>query len=745
MLKINELDAFKKLNEVQKEAVLHDNGPLLVLAGAGTGKTGVLTTRLARILMENMALPGEILSVTFTNKAANEMKSRVGNLIGDMVTGLKWLGTFHSIGAQILRQYPEKVGLKNGFVILDTDDQLRLLKQIIKEENIDDKKWSAKGLLSLIDKWKNKGLGPNQISSDDGDYFANGKGKVLYKKYQEQLKFFNAADFGDLILECIRLFNENPDILESFQNRFKYMLVDEYQDTNTSQYTLLKLLSGKWKNICCVGDDDQSIYSWRGAEVTNILKFEKDFLHSKIIRLEQNYRSTGNILAAASKLIETNESRFGKTLWTSSNGGEKVSVTSTWDGEEEARIITDEIEQQSLNKKNLDEVAILVRASFQMREFEDRFVSIGLPYKVIGGPRFYERKEIRDANAYFRLAIQPNDSLALERILNVPKRGIGETTLKKIKDYAKNNNISTIDSIRDLIKTSEIKPKTKISLGHFIELTERWNDLIAERNHYEMAEIILEDSGYLEMLRNDDTITAAGRLDNIKELFRSIEPFESLNAYLEHISLVMEIDKNPEGNKVSLMTLHAAKGLEFDYVFLPGWEEGVFPNQRSLDEGGVKSLEEERRLAYVGITRAKIKSSIFYAANRKMHNQWLSSIPSRFVNELPEDNIEINLSHFSGNKGNFTDIKEDDIFDQSDYSTPGWERAKIQSLSNKRTQEEEKIISVDSNSKFSPGTLVMHKKFGKGKIETVDGKKLTIDFGGNGIRKVMENFVDITY
>jgi len=599
-----------------------------------------------------------------------------------------------------------------------------------------------KGLLSLIDKWKNKGLSPNQISSDDGDYFANGKGKVLYKKYQEQLKFFNAADFGDLILECIRLFNENPDILEGFQNRFKYMLVDEYQDTNTSQYTLLKLLSGKWKNICCVGDDDQSIYSWRGAEVTNILKFEKDFINSRIIRLEQNYRSTGNILAAASKLIEANESRFGKTLWTSSNGGEKVSVTSTWDGEEEARIITDEIEQQSLNKKNLDEVAILVRASFQMREFEDRFVSIGLPYKVIGGPRFYERKEIRDANAYFRLAIQPNDSLALERVLNVPKRGIGETTLKKIKDYAKHNNISTIDAIKDLIKTSEIKPKTKISLGYFVELTERWNSLITERSHYDMAEIILEDSGYLEMLRNDDTITAAGRLDNIKELFRSIEPFESLNAYLEHISLVMEIDKNPEGNKVSLMTLHAAKGLEFDYVFLPGWEEGVFPNQRSLDEGGVKSLEEERRLAYVGITRAKIKSSIFYAANRKMHNQWLSSIPSRFVNELPEDNIEINLSHFSGNKGNFTDIKEDDIFDQSDYSTPGWERAKIQSLSNKRIQEEE-INSVDTNSKFSTGTLVVHKKFGKGKIESVDGKKLTINFGNNGMRKVMENFVDI--
>ena len=741
MLKINELDAFNKLNDVQKEAVLHNEGPLLVLAGAGTGKTGVLTTRLARILMENMALPGEILSVTFTNKAANEMKNRVGNLIGDMVTGLKWLGTFHSIGAQILRQYPEKVGLKNGFIILDTDDQLRLLKQIIRDENIDDKKWSAKGLLSLIDKWKNKGLSPSQVTSDDGDYFANGKGRVLYKKYQEQLKFFNAADFGDLILECIRLFNENQDILESFQNRFKYMLVDEYQDTNTSQYTLLKLLSGKWKNICCVGDDDQSIYSWRGAEVTNILKFEKDFADSRIIRLEQNYRSTGNILAAASKLIEANESRFGKTLWTSSNGGEKVSVTSTWDGEEEARIITDEIEQQSLNKKNLDEVAILVRASFQMREFEDRFVSIGLPYKVIGGPRFYERKEIRDANAYFRLAIHPNDSLALERVLNVPKRGIGETTLKKIKQYAKNNNIPTIDAIRDLIKTSEIKPKTKISLKHFVELTERWNDLIKERSHFEMAEIILEDSGYLEMLRNDDTLTAAGRLDNIKELFRSIEPFESLSAYLEHISLVMEIDKNPEGNKVSLMTLHAAKGLEFDYVYLPGWEEGVFPNQRSLDEGGIKSLEEERRLAYVGITRAKVKSSIFYAANRKMHNQWLSSIASRFVSELPDENVEVNLSHFSGNKGNFTDIKED-IFDQSDYSTPGWERAKIQSSNKKILVEDVTDISLDNNSKFSSGSIVFHKKFGQGKVESIDGKKLTINFGSNGTRKVMENFVD---
>ena len=742
MLNINELDSFKKFNDAQKEAVLHNDGPLLVLAGAGTGKTGVLTTRLARLLMENMALPGEILSVTFTNKAANEMRTRVASHIGDMVTGLKWLGTFHSVGAQILRQYPEKVGLKDGFIILNTDDQLRLLKQLIRDENIDEKKWSAKGLLSLIDRWKNKGLIPANITSDDGDYFANGRGKTLYKKYQDQLKFFNAADFGDLILECIRLFNENKDILESFQNRFKYMLVDEYQDTNTSQYNLLRLLSGKWKNICCVGDDDQSIYSWRGAEVTNILRFEKDFADAKVIRLEQNYRSTGNILAAASKLIESNESRFGKTLWTSASDGEKVSVTSTWDGEEEARIITDELEQQSLQQKNLDETAILVRASFQMREFEDRFISIGLPYKVVGGPRFYERKEIRDANAYFRLAIQPSDSLAIERVLNVPKRGVGETTIKKIKEYSKNNNIPTINSIKELIQTSEIKPKTKASLKHFVDLTERWNDLVENRSHHELAEIILEDSGYLEMLRSDDSITAGGKLDNIKELFKSIEPFESLKAYLEHISLVMEIDKNPEGNKVSLMTLHAAKGLEFDYVYLPGWEEGVFPNQRSLDEGGIKSLEEERRLAYVGITRAKIKSSIFYSANRKMHNQWLSSIPSRFINELPEDNIEINLSHFSGNRGNFTDIKED-IFDQSDYSTPGWNRAKMQSSVIRKLPQEKVSSSINLDSKFSLGSAVVHKKFGRGKVMSVDGKKLTINFGNNGTRKVMENFIEI--
>ncbi|MEC9414402.1 MAG: UvrD-helicase domain-containing protein, partial [Pseudomonadota bacterium] len=626
--KYENIEIFKRLNDPQKEAVYHTQGPILVLAGAGTGKTGVLTTRLIRLLIEKIALPGEILSVTFTNKAANEMRERITNQIGDMSSGLKWLGTFHSVGAQILRFHPNKLGLENDFIILDTDDQVRLLKQIIKDENIDDKRWPAKQLLNLIDKWKNKGLYPEDISSNDGDYFANGKGHLLYKIYQERLKYFNAVDFGDLILESIRLFENNQDILESYQNRFKYILVDEYQDTNVSQYKLLKLLTGKYQNICCVGDDDQSIYSWRGAEISNILRFEKDFPEAKTIRLEENYRSTGHILTAASKLIENNESRLGKTLWTNSGEGEKITVKSNWDGEEEARQITSELEKLSLKNYNLDETAILVRASFQMREFEDRFISVGLPYKVIGGPRFYERKEIRDVNAYLRLATQPNDSLALERIINTPKRGIGETSVKKIRDRSKENNKPLIESIKELIDEKSFKGKTADSLDKLVKLVFHWNQLIKEEDKVDIAEIIIEDSGYLEMLRNDKSLTAEGRVENVYELFRSLEPFESIKAYLEHISLVMEIDSNQYGKKVSLMTLHAAKGLEFDYVFLPGWEEGVFPNQRAVDEGGLEALEEERRLAYVGVTRAKKKASIYYAANRRMHNQWISSIPS---------------------------------------------------------------------------------------------------------------------
>lgn len=736
-----EIEIFSRLNKSQKKAVFHDEGPLLVLAGAGTGKTGVLTSRLIRLLIERKALPGELLSVTFTNKAANEMRERVNKQIGDLSSGLKWLGTFHSIGAQILRYHPEKIELKNNFIILDTDDQIRLLKQIIIDENIDEKRWPPKMLLNLIDQWKNKGLYPNQISAGEKDYFANGKGKKLYALYQERLKFFNAADFGDLILEVIRLFEENTDILESYQKRFKFTLVDEYQDTNTAQYKLLKLISDKSKNICCVGDDDQSIYSWRGAEVSNILRFEKDFKDSKIIRLEENYRSSGHILGAASKLIEKNSSRLGKTLWTSSGDGEKVLVTSVWDGEEEARLISTELESIMQKNRDLNEAAVLVRASFQMREFEDRFISIGLPYKVIGGPRFYERKEIRDCNAYLRLALLPTDSLALQRVINTPKRGIGETSVKKIRDYSKKNNIPMIEASNDLITNSTFKGKTKESLSQLINLIYRWHDQVDKHNNNELAEMIIEDSGYLEMLRRDESLTSTGRVENIYELFKSLEPFESIQAYLEHISLVMEIDRDQDGQKVSLMTLHAAKGLEFDYIFLPGWEEGVFPNQRAIDEGGQDSLEEERRLAYVGITRAKKKCSIFFSANRRMHNQWISSIPSRFVNELPENNSELNMSHFSGEKELF---KKNDFsdFDQSDYETPGWERGKnftdTQSLEYKNT----KFIENSNNSSFHMGSKVTHKKFGEGEVLSVDGKKLTINFGKGGTRKVMENFVE---
>ena len=738
--KYENIEIFQRLNDPQKEAVYHTQGPILVLAGAGTGKTGVLTTRLIRLLIEKIALPGEILSVTFTNKAANEMRDRITNQIGDMSSGLKWLGTFHSVGAQILRFHPNKLGLENDFIILDTDDQVRLLKQIIKDENIDDKRWPAKQLLNLIDKWKNKGLYPEDISSNDGDYFANGKGHLLYKIYQERLKYFNAVDFGDLILESIRLLENNQDILDSYQNRFKYILVDEYQDTNVSQYKLLKLLTGKYQNICCVGDDDQSIYSWRGAEISNILRFEKDFPEAKIIRLEENYRSTGHILTAASKLIENNESRLGKTLWTNSGEGEKITVKSNWDGEEEARLITSELEKLSLKNYNLDETAILVRASFQMREFEDRFISVGLPYKVIGGPRFYERKEIRDVNAYLRLATQPNDSLALERIINTPKRGIGETSVKKIRDRSKENNKPLIVSIKELIDEKSFKGKTADSLDKLVKLVFHWNHLIKQEDKVDIAEIIIEDSGYLEMLRNDKSLTAEGRVENVYELFRSLEPFESIKAYLEHISLVMEIDSNQYGKKVSLMTLHAAKGLEFDYVFLPGWEEGVFPNQRAVDEGGLEALEEERRLAYVGVTRAKKKASIYYAANRRMHNQWISSIPSRFVTELPEENIETDLSNYAGEKELFKEQEYID-FDQSEYETPGWERARFESKS--RTIEHKNSENyVVNDTPFELNENVTHKKFGKGIILSIDGKKLTINFGSNGTRKVMENFVE---
>ncbi|MGL4264506.1 MAG: ATP-dependent helicase, partial [Afipia sp.] len=642
------------LNPEQREAVETLDGPVLVLAGAGTGKTRVLTSRIAHILSTGRARPHEILSVTFTNKAAREMKHRLGQMLGQAVEGMPWLGTFHSIGGRILRYHAELVQLKSNFTVLDVDDQIRLLKQLLQAENIDDKRWPARMLAGLIDGWKNRGLTPSQVPAGEAAVFGNGKGGKLYATYQERLKILNAADFGDLLLEDIRLFREHPDVLRQYQNRFKYILVDEYQDTNVAQYLWLRLLAqapskqavpaivqqdpeqGSQvpsltvtppKNICCVGDDDQSIYGWRGAEVDNILRFEHDFPGAKVIRLERNYRSTGHILAAASHLIAYNEGRLGKTLRTEDVDGEKVTVTGAWDSEEEARGIGEEIEQLQRAGQKLNEIAILVRASFQMREFEDRFVTLGLPYRVIGGPRFYERAEIRDALAYLRVINSPADDLAFERIVNVPKRGLGDATVQMLHDVARKRRIPLTEAARAVIETDELKPKARGSLRDVMTNFDRWR---AQRDivpHTQLAEIVLDESGYTEMWQKDRSADAAGRLDNLKELVRSMEEFENLQGFLEHISLVMDREGGADEDAVSLMTLHSAKGLEFDNVFLPGWEEGLFPSQRTLDEQGRAGLEEERRLAHVGITRARRRAMLYFATNRRIHGSWTTTIP----------------------------------------------------------------------------------------------------------------------
>ena len=674
---------------------------MLVLAGAGTGKTRVLTVRIAHILATGRARPSEILAVTFTNKAAREMKARVGDIVGHVVEGMPWLGTFHSIGVKILRRHAELVGLKTDFTILDVDDQIRLLKQLLEAENIDEKRWPARVLAMLIDGWKNRGLTPEQVPPGEAAAFANGKGLKLYKAYQERLKILNAADFGDLLLESIRLFREQPEVLRQYQARFKFILVDEYQDTNVAQYLWLRLLAQRSqgepqrrglfletprprassqdegqdsaarersplnphpeearstvskdeaegprtaKNICCVGDDDQSIYGWRGAEVDNILRFEHDFPGATVIRLERNYRSTGHILAAASHLIAHNEGRLGKTLRTDDVPGEKVSVTGSWDSEEEARAIGEEIEQLQRGGHALNEIAILVRASFQMREFEDRFVTLGLPYRVIGGPRFYERAEIRDALAYLRVVNSPADDLAFERIVNVPKRGLGDATVQLLHDHARKRRVPLTEAARAMVETDELKPKPRGALRGVLEAFDRWRKQRDALPHTELAEIMLDESGYTEMWQKDRSADAAGRLENLKELVRSMEEFENLQGFLEHISLVMDNEKGAEADAVNIMTLHSAKGLEFDTVFLPGWEEGLFPHQRTLDDQGRAGLEEERRLAHVGLTRARKRAKIYFATNRRMHGLWQTNIPSRFLDELPEANVEVTES-----------------------------------------------------------------------------------------------------
>ncbi len=634
-------DYLDALNPEQREAVETLDGPLLVLAGAGTGKTRVLTTRIAHILSLGRARPGDILAVTFTNKAAREMKGRVGQLIGGVVEGMPWLGTFHAIGVKILRRHAELVELKPSFTVLDTDDQIRLLKQLLAAENIDEKRWPARVLASMIDGWKNRGLVPKRVPEGESFAFANGKARELYALYQTRLKELNAADFGDLLLENLRLFQEHPDVLAKYQQRFHFMLVDEYQDTNVAQYLWLRLLAQGNGNICCVGDDDQSIYGWRGAEVDNILQFETDFPGAKIIRLERNYRSTGHILGAASGLIAHNKGRLGKTLRTDGALGEQVEIEGCWDDEEEARVIGENIEQLQRQNHALSEIAILVRASFQMRAFEDRFITLGLPYRVIGGPRFYERQEIKDATAYFEVTLNPANDLKFERIVNMPRRGLGEASLKSLHLLARAQGVPLFQAARLMVETEELKPRARKSLQDLIAAFDRWRSLIDTMRHTELAELILDESGYTAMWQAERSPQAQSKLENLKELIRFMEEFDTLAGFLEHVSLVMDAQTEEGADRVSLMTLHSAKGLEFDTVFLPGWDEGLLPHQRSLDDAGRSGLEEERRLAHVGLTRARNRAKITFAQNRRNHGTWQTALPSRFIDELPVDHITV--------------------------------------------------------------------------------------------------------
>ena len=733
----------ESLNEAQRIAVETLDGPVLVLAGAGTGKTRVLTTRLAHLLHQGRARPYQILAVTFTNKAAREMRNRVEQQIGGAVEGL-WLGTFHALGVRILRRHAEIIGLRHDFTILDTDDQIRLLKQHLQAENIDEKRWPARTLSGMIQRWKDKGLTPNKVSAGDAGDFANGQAIKLYADYQERLQTLNAVDFGDLLLHCLTVFTKAPDVLKDYQNLFRYILVDEYQDTNVAQYLWLRLLAQEQKNICCVGDDDQSIYGWRGAEIGNILKFEKDFPGAKVVRLERNYRSTPQILTAASGLIANNESRLGKTLWTEANQGEKLTVRGVWDGEAEARVIGEEIEALQTNGTNLDEIAILVRAGFQTREFEERFITLGMPYRVVGGPRFYEREEIRDAIAYLRLVRQPNDDLAFERIINKPARGIGKATLQVLHEIARLTKRSLFASAFDLLSTDELRQQAKRALAAIIDDFQRWRRLSETAPHSELAETIMDESGYTELwqARLKKQADAAGRLENLKELISAMEEFDSLAGFLEHVSLVMEnVGSTPE-EMVSLMTLHSAKGLEFDVVFLPGWEEGLFPHQRALDESGILGLEEERRLAYVGLTRARQRIDISHAVNRRIHNLWQSAIPSRFIEELPKDQIEV-TSEVSG-YGNFGQYSVDDQSTSDEWASPtiggpGWQR--FQKHLKKSKTIEGMVLPVNEVENFSPTDRCFHQKFGMGTVETVDGDHLTIFFDHAGTKRVMAQFV----
>jgi DNA helicase-2/ATP-dependent DNA helicase PcrA len=735
-----------QLNAAQREAVEALDGPVLVLAGAGTGKTRVLTARLVHLIATRRAGPGQILAVTFTNKAAREMRDRIAAMLGTPVEGW-WLGTFHALAARLLRRHAEEVGLKSNFTILDTDDQIRLIKQLLQAENIDDKRWPARVILGVIERWKDRALTPDKLKPEDGGDVAGGKILQLYAAYQERLKTLNAADFGDLMLHNITLFQNRPDVLADYHRRFRYLLVDEYQDTNVAQYLWLRLLAQASHNICCVGDDDQSIYGWRGAEVGNILRFETDFPGAKIIRLEQNYRSTSHILAAASGVIAHNQGRLGKTLWTDAEGGEKVRIAAANDGEEEARFVGEEIE--SLQRKGfaLRQIAVLMRAGFQTREFEERFLTLGVPYRVVGGPRFYERLEIRDALAYFRVIAQPADDLAFERIINTPKRGIGDSTLQTLRQAARALAIPLTEAAWRLTETDELKPRMRTVIRALMQDIARWRAEMERIPHTELARIVLDESGYTAMWQADKSPEAPGRLENLKELVAAMADFETLGGFLEHISLVMETQDSSEGDMVTLMTLHSAKGLEFDIVFLPGWEEGLFPHQRAMDESGIAGLEEERRLAYVGLTRARQRASVSYAHSRRVYGNWTSTIPSRFIDELPGDHIEI--------------VAEPPLFGESAFSGTSfsgggfdrWARDAGVRLPRAGSQPPSRVAPIIDGhafevpqrsrpkSPFAVGARIFHQKFGYGAVVAVDNDKLEIAFDHSGIKKVMDSFV----
>ncbi|WP_085867129.1 ATP-dependent helicase [Pseudoruegeria aquimaris] len=778
------------LNPAQREAVEALDGPVLMLAGAGTGKTKALTTRIAHLLNTGRARPNEILAVTFTNKAAREMKERVARTLGQSVEGMPWMGTFHAICVKLLRRHAELVDLKSNFTILDTDDQLRLLKQLISAANIDDKRWPARMLAGLIDGWKNRAWGPSQVPAGEAAAY-NNMGGELYEAYQRRLVELNAVDFGDLLLHMVSIFQKHPDVLAQYQRWFRYILVDEYQDTNVAQYLWLRLLAADHKNICCVGDDDQSIYGWRGAEVGNILRFEKDFPGAKVVRLEQNYRSTPHILAAASGVIAGNRSRLGKELWTEAQEGEKVRLIGHWDGEEEARWIGEEIESlqrgtRGLPPRSLDDMAILVRASHQMRAFEDRFLTIGLPYRVIGGPRFYERMEIRDAMAYFRIAVSPDDDLAFERIVNTPKRGLGDKAQQKIQMAARSNGVPLLEGARILLEEKGLGGKGAAELRKLVDACARWHaavlnaqlDFLDEDavlddglvplqpplpglSHVELAEVILDESGYTAHWQNDKSPEAPGRLENLKELVKALENFDNLQGFLEHVALIMDNEQEETEEKVTIMTLHGAKGLEFPVVFLPGWEDGLFPSQRSMDENGLKGLEEERRLAYVGITRAEELCTISFAANRRLYGQWQSSMPSRFIDELPEDHVEVltppglygggygaaGLNTGSMGAGFGTGLAggmEQRATKADVYNSPGWKRMQARRSERPLSQPRESrasAIDLEAVSSFTAGNRVFHQKFGYGIVMGIEGDKLDIAFEKAGAKKVVARFV----